>query len=334
MANTILVLGATGGIGGAVARAFLQRGWRVKALTRRPAGAAANFPDLKGVEWVEGDAMNRAAVMCHAAGAAFIFHGAHPANYANWEEWGVPMFQNSIAAAKESGARLILPGNVYNFGPDAGDFVGETVPQNPLTVKGAIRVRMERMLQEATRDGVRSLVVRAGDFIGASAPSSWFGTAMVKPGKPVRAITYPGRAEVGHGFAYLPDMAETIARLAEIDAQLAPFEIVHFGGHWFARGKDFTDAVGRAAGIEHIKVRRFPWFAIFLARPVWGLARGLWEMRYLWREPLRLDNRKLVALIGAEPHTPTDAMLRATLHGMGCLGAETTPPAIKQIAAA
>ncbi|HXE17619.1 MAG TPA: NAD(P)H-binding protein [Stellaceae bacterium] len=331
MTNTILVLGATGGIGGEVARAFLKRGWRVKALTRRPEQAAASRPDLTGVEWVDGDAMNAASVTCHAAGAQIIFHGAHPANYANWEEWGIPMFQNSMAAAKEAGARLILPGNIYNFGPDAGSFVAETAPQHPLTVKGAIRVRMERMLADASRDGVRSLVVRAADFIGPRSPSSWFGTAMVKPGKRVRAITYPGRADIGHGFAYLPDLAEAIARLAEIDGTLAPFEVVHFGGHWFDRGSDFIDAVGRAAGLDGIKVRRFPWFAIFLARPVWGLARGLWEMRYLWREPLRLDNAKLVSLIGPEPHTPTDAMLRATLQGMGCLPAREP---VRRLAAA
>ena len=142
---------------------------------------------------------------------------------------------------------------------------------------------------------------------------------MVKPGKPLRSITYPGLPDVGHGFAYLPDLAEAVARLAEIDDRLAPAETVHFGGQWFDRGSDFTAAVARAAGMPDLKVRRFPWFAIFLARPFWGLARGLWEMRYLWREPLRLDNRKLELLIGPEPHTPADTMLRDTLTGMGCL---------------
>jgi hypothetical protein len=39
----------------------------------------------------------------------------------------------------------------------------------------------------------------------------------------------------------------------------------------------------------------------------------------LWREPLRLDNRKLVSLIGPEPHTPVDEALRQTLSGLGCL---------------
>ena len=117
----------------------------------------------------------QAAVDVPCAGAQFIFHGAHPANYANWAEWGIPMLAHSIAAAKASGARLILPGNIYNFGPDAGDFVDETAPQHPLTEKGGIRVRMEAMLADASREGVRSLVVRANDFLGPHSPSSWFG---------------------------------------------------------------------------------------------------------------------------------------------------------------
>jgi nucleoside-diphosphate-sugar epimerase len=193
---------------------------------------------------------------------------------------------------------------------------------------------MEAMLAAASRDGVRSLVVRANDFLGPHSPSSWFGGAMVKPGRPLRAITYPGLPQVGHGFAYLPDLAEAVARLAEIDERLAPFETVHFGGHWFDRGRDFCAAVGQAADIADLPVRRFPWPAIWAARPFWGLARGLWEMRYLWREPLRLDNRKLVALIGPEPHTPTEEALRETLAGLGCLPAQKNAAPMKQIAAA
>jgi nucleoside-diphosphate-sugar epimerase len=321
MINKMLVLGATGGIGGEVTRAFLRRGCKVKALTRRPEVVAERFGRVPGLSWARGDAMNAADVLEAARDARFIFHGAHPANYAHWEEWGVPMLANSLAAAKATGARLILPGNIYNFGPDAGTFVDEAAPQNPLTEKGRIRVRMEEMLHEAAGDGVRSLVVRACDYLGPQSPSSWFTGAMVRPGKPLRTITYPGPRDVGHGFTYLPDLAEAVARLCDIDERLGAFEVVHFGGHWFARGADFCASIGRAAGIADLRVRRFPWFAIWLARPVWGLARGLWETRYLWREPLRLDNRKLVALIGPEPHTPIDEALHATLEAMGCLAA-------------
>jgi hypothetical protein len=43
------------------------------------------------------------------------------------------------------------------------------------------------------------------------------------------------------------------------------------------------------------------------------------EMRYSWRIPLRLDNAKLVSLIGQEPHMPIDEALRQTLLALGCI---------------
>lgn len=322
-----LVIGATGAIGGAVARALIGHGWRVKALTRR---LPADRPRDAGaaIEWIAGDAMTEADVLAAARGAQIIVHAANPPRYRNWRGLALPMLRHAIAAAKATGARLILPGNVYNFGPDAGAFVDETAPQHPRTRKGAIRVEMEEMLAAAARDGVRSLVVRAGDFFGAASGSSWFETALAKPGKPVGTIRYPGRPEVGHSWAYLPDLAEAIAQLAEREAQLAPFEIVHFGGHWLERGIEMAEALRRVAGREDRPIRRFPWFAVWLAAPFVPLMREVLEMRYLWQRPLRLDNRKLVRLLGSEPHTPLDAAVRQTLAAMGCLSAASAvaPP--------
>jgi hypothetical protein len=39
-------------------------------------------------------------------------------------------------------------------------------------------------------------------------------------------------------------------------------------------------------------------------------------MRYLWREDIRLDNSRLVAFLGAEPHTPLDVAVAETLRGV------------------
>jgi hypothetical protein len=36
----------------------------------------------------------------------------------------------------------------------------------------------------------------------------------------VRSVTYPGTREIGHAWAYLPDLAETIVRLAAIEQEL------------------------------------------------------------------------------------------------------------------
>jgi uncharacterized protein YbjT (DUF2867 family) len=52
---TVLVSGATGRQGGAVARLLLERGHRVRALTRRPASPAAEGLRALGAEIVKGD---------------------------------------------------------------------------------------------------------------------------------------------------------------------------------------------------------------------------------------------------------------------------------------
>jgi nucleoside-diphosphate-sugar epimerase len=315
-----LVIGATGGVGGATAKALLAHGWRVRALTRNLARAARDFAALGPVEWVPGDAMDRASVVAAGQGARLIIHGANPPGYRNWRGLALPMLENSIAAAKASGARLVLPGNVYNFGPDAFPVADEQSPQHPLTRKGKVRVEMEAMLRHAAAaDGVHSLIVRAGDYFGANAPSSWFENVLVKPGKPVGAVTYPGARDVGHCWAYLPDLGEAIAQLAALDDRLADCETVHFGGYWLERGDEIAQAVRRVVGRPDLPIRALPWPAIYLAAPFVTMLREMLEMRYLWRKPLRLDNRKLIGLLGAEPHRPLDEAIRRTLIGLGCL---------------
>ncbi|WP_228277623.1 hypothetical protein, partial [Acinetobacter baumannii] len=84
------------------------------------------------------------------------------------------MLDNTIAAAKRVGARLLLPGTVYNFGPDAFPVLGEDSPQHPVTRKGRLRVMMEQRLKDASASGLDVLIVRAGDFFGPKAANNWF----------------------------------------------------------------------------------------------------------------------------------------------------------------
>jgi nucleoside-diphosphate-sugar epimerase len=167
------------------------------------------------------------------------------------------------------------------------------------------------------------LIVRAGDFFGPRGGSSWLSQGMIRPGAPVRAIREPVIRGAGHAWAYLPDVAETMAALMDREAELEDFAVFHFGGHWFDDGRDFAKAVARVAGDPRIPIRAFPWWAVVALSPVVPLVREMAEMRYLWKEPIRLDNRRLRALLGREPHTPLDEALAETLDGLGCLA----PPA-------
>jgi nucleoside-diphosphate-sugar epimerase len=314
-----LVIGATGGIGGEMARLLLRRGWQVRALTRRLPPPTRPQGDLAGIDWVTGDAMIAADVLAAAAGCQLIVHGANPPGYRDWENLARPMLQNSIDAAKAHDARLLFPGTVYNFGPDAMPDLTEHSPQHPLTRKGKIRVAMEQMLKDAAAQGVRSLIVRAGDFFGPRAGNNWFSQCLVKPGKPVRSVTYPGDLASGHAWAHLPDLAETMMQLVEREADLATCDVFHFAGHWLARGDAMTAAIRQATRDVGIKHRRFFWPAIYLAAPVNTFCREVLEMRYLWQREVRLDNSKLQRFLGTEPHTPLTDAVRQSLIGLGAV---------------
>jgi uncharacterized protein YbjT (DUF2867 family) len=62
MERLILVCGATGKQGGAVARSLLERGFRVRALTRDPQKPEAQALAEQGAEIVQGDMEDRSAV--------------------------------------------------------------------------------------------------------------------------------------------------------------------------------------------------------------------------------------------------------------------------------
>ncbi len=316
--KTALVLGATGGIGGEVARLLVARGWRVKALHRAPQTAARNGD---GMQWLRGDAMLQDDVLAAAAGVQLIVHAVNPAGYRNWGQLVLPMIDNSIRAARASGARILLPGTVYNFGPDALPNLREDSPQRPITRKGKIRAEMEARLQAAAADGVRTLVVRAGDFFGPRAANNWFSQGLVKPGQPVAGISYPGRPGIGHQWAYLPDVAETMVRLIEREAELPAFASYHMAGHWDGNGQQMVAAIGHAAGKPELKASAFPWWLATLASPFVTVFRELREMRYLWEQPVRMSNQRLLKVLGSEPHTPLDIAVRTTLDGLGCLPA-------------
>lgn len=314
-----LVIGATGGAGGEIAAALLCRGWLVRGLVRDAAR-----PELAaGIEWIAGDAMSATDVTAAARGADVIVHAVNPPGYRNWKQLVLPMLDNTIAAAQAAGARIVLPGTVYNYGPGALPLLGETSPQQPLTRKGAIRVEMEHRLHTAAMGGLRVLILRCGDFFGPHAGNNWF-AALVKPGQPVRSMSYPGARELRHAWAYLPDVGETVARLLERENELAVFERFHFGGHW-VDGDSMAGAIRRVVDNPKLPVRAFPWWLATLASPFVTLFRELREMRYLWQQPLQLDNHKLVKLLGSEPHTELDQAIETTLRGLRCLPSADAP---------
>jgi|SRR5580658_551267 nucleoside-diphosphate-sugar epimerase len=321
--SSVLVLGAAGGVGGEVARQLRDAGWDVRALQR---GASPAVEHRDRMTWIRGDALNAHDVLAAATGCSVIVHAVNPPGYRRWSELVLPMLDNTIAAASATGATIVLPGTVYNFGPDAFPVLTEQSPQHPVTRKGAIRVEMERRLLAASNSGARVLIVRAGDFFGPKAGNNWFAQGLIKPGKSVAAVSNPGRPGVGHQWSYLPDVARTMVELLARRESLAPFATFHMDGHWDADGSQLVEAIRRVVARRTGRKPRlaaFPWWLLTLVSPFVVTFREMREMRYLWREPLRMDNARLTSILGQEPHTPLDEAVEATLAGLGCFAGLT-----------
>ncbi len=308
-ARSILILGATGGIGGAVARTMLQRGWTVRALVRNPDAARRAWSAPAGLQWVQGDALVADDVLRAAQGTSVILHAVNPPGYRNWGQLVLPMLDNTIAAARATKARVVLPGTIYNYAVAETPLIAETTPQRAGGAKGLIRVEMERKLAAAAPE-VKSLIVRAGDFFGPGVAQSWFAQALAKP--PLARMLNPGKPGIGHSWAYVPDLAETMARLMETP-DLAPAEQVQFEGVWDADGTGMAQAIRRVVGKPALPLKPFPWWLMRLLAPFGGFPSEVMEVLPLWRHPVRLDNRRLVSLLGAEPRTPIDTAVAAAL---------------------
>lgn len=317
--RTALVLGASGGIGGELARQLRDAGWTVKALKR---GLATAHETRDGLHWLRGDALNAADVARAAQHCSVVVHAVNPPGYRDWQRLVLPMLDNSIAAAQAQRATLVLPGTVYNFGPDAFHTpLHEDAPQRPVTRKGAIRVEMEARLHRASTAGAQVIIVRAGDFFGPRAGNNWFSQGLIKPGKPITTISNPAAPGVGHQWAYLPDVARTMVELLARRDTLPAFAAFHMAGHWDATGRDMAEAIQRVAARHGRppRIAALPWWLLKLASPFVPTLREMQEMRYLWQQPVRMDNATLVATLGREPHTPLDAAVEASLRGLGCL---------------
>ncbi len=287
MENSVLILGGSGKFGGHCARAFAASGWDVKVFQR----GKENMIDA-------------------AQGVDVIVNGLNPPNYENWDTALPAITKEVIAAAKSSGATILQPGNVYNFGGTAGVW-SESTPQSAQTVKGQIRINIEAMQRDAAENAdVQTIILRAGDFIDDTNSGNWFDITIAAKLEKGR-FNYPGNADITHAWAYLPDMARAAVLLAEKRAELSMFEDVPFGGYTLT-GRQIMNHFSATIG-RNLTLKGFPWPIMRIGSPFWRLARELLEMRYLWDTEHALDNSRFEQLLPDFQPTPVATALRESI---------------------
>ena len=296
--KTALVMGITGSFGGHVAQELARQGWTIRAVMRNPASMPAQ---CSNVQVFKGDAGDINSIRAAAQGADLIVYGVNPC-YDQWATTVVPWLDNTATVAEQLGLTVVFPGNVYIFNPADGPELDENAPAHPVTGKGMLRQAMENRLREAAQRGARVIIVRAGDFIAAGAKSSWL-QSLIKRTKHGYVLTATGARDLTHTWAYLPDLARTVAQLVESRATLPPFSVFHFRGYRVSFA-DIAEAIRVASG-QPVVMKALPWWLMRLAIPFSAFVRSLFEMRYLWKCEINLSDAKLRAVVSEHlPHTP------------------------------
>ena len=298
MSDTVLILGATGRFGRHSAQAFKAAGWTVRTFNRKT------------------DTLAKAA-----QGADVIVNAWNPA-YPDWAAQVPQLHARGKGKSNFPGATVVVPGNVYVYGPENGAIWGADTPHKATNPLGKIRIDMERAYRES---GVRTITLRAGDFIDTEVSGNWFDAIMTKAiAKGV--FTYPGNPDIPHAWGYLPDVTRAAVLLSEMRNHLNTFEDVSFSGYTLT-GTEMAQAIENVTGTP-ICLKPMNWLPLRLAAPFWKMGRCLLEMRYLWNTPHQLSDTRFAALL-PEFHTTPVASVMASALGQG--GKVQDPPMSRSI---
>ena len=290
--ETVLVTGAAGFVGAAVARALLSAGYQVRAVVR----ASSPRDNLLGIEAeiVTADLMNGAAVGAACVGMDAVMHVA--ADYRLWAPDPEEIVRNNVAqttnimrAALAAGVpRVVHTSSVATLGLDRLP-ADETDPLTPELAIGAYKrskVVTERLVEAMVCDrGLPAVIVN---------PSTPIGPRDVRP-------TPTGRIIVEAATGRMPAFVETGLNLVHVDdvarGHVLAMEKGAVGQRYILGGQDVT-LRQMLADIAALSGRKAPTIAL--------------PRRALF--PLAWGAEAMARLTGREPFVTVDALRMAGHH--------------------
>ncbi|MCG8402308.1 MAG: NAD-dependent epimerase/dehydratase family protein, partial [Firmicutes bacterium] len=206
----VLVTGATGFVGSAVARAAHKRGHEVRVLARA-GGDRRNLLGLD-VEIVEGDLNDVASLNKACSGCGGLFHVA--ADYRLWTRDVEKMLRTNVdgtldllkSAMDKGVSRIVYTSSVATLGLNAdGEPANEDTPVSLSDMIGPYK-RSKFLAEEA----VRKLVTETGAPVVIVNPSAPIGPRDIKP-------TPTGRMVVEAGSGKMPAYVDTGLNVVHVD---------------------------------------------------------------------------------------------------------------------
>jgi nucleoside-diphosphate-sugar epimerase len=302
MSELHVVLGAGGGIGGALVEELVAQGRKVRGVTRRPIAAPG------GVETMTTDVSTPEGVAQAVEGAAVVYHAVQPP-YTDWSPF--PALTRTIAqAAGAEGAKLVLADNLYMYGPVDGP-LREDSPTRPNSRKGTIRLTMADALLEMHRGGTLQVTIgRASDYYGPGGQNSAIGEPLFGPAIQGKKSRWLGDPDVPHTEHYLPDIARGLIVLGTRDE--ADGEVWHLPAAPPMTGRAFVELVYRTAG-HPVAFTPTSRGMVRLAGVFVPIVRATHEVMYQWDGPFTIDASRFLSAFGPFEPTAHEEAVAATV---------------------
>jgi nucleoside-diphosphate-sugar epimerase len=322
----VLVTGATGKVGHAIASALLDRGDRVRAVVRDPKRAASIIP--AGVEPLPGDATDADSLAAAVEGCELVFNAmGMPEQWVKDE--GIFDRVNAVgsgalaAAAKRAGVRRFVHTSTHDvFHADSGQRFDETMLAD--YPKGTAYEHSKQHAEElvlAERDGMEVVILNpAGVYGPTPAPTPSFENGLFEP---VVRKRLPAVPPGGTGYAYVEGVAAGHLLAAENAADGERYILAD----GYASFREIAEAVKEVAGRGRVP----PVMPIPVARAIAAAGEGV--SRLIRRPPLLPRGQLTYFLWQAHPDsskaqrelgwqtTPLADGVRKTLNAMGLLEA-------------
>ena len=258
----VLVTGATGLIGGAVARRLASAGHGVLGLARSEASAAKLAG--QGYTAVHGDLADAATIAEAARGADAVVHAASPGdrNTAAYDEAATRAI---IDALRGTAKRFVYTSGCLVYGATGDTPATEDSPLHPIDLV-RFRQALEGEILGAAADGVHPIVIRPGWVYGDRG-----GTAMMMVGS---AKEHGAARYVGDGRnRWTTVHADDLADLYRLALEKAPPASIFNGVHGAAIPLiDIARAASEGAGAEG---RVADWALDDARQALWGFADAI-----------------------------------------------------------
>jgi nucleoside-diphosphate-sugar epimerase len=320
----VLVTGATGKVGNAIASALLDRGEAVRALVRDPQRAASVLP--AGIEPIRGDVTDAESLATATEGCELVFNSmGMPEQWvkdeAIFDQVNAIGSQQVAIAAQRSGVRRFIHTSTHDvFHAGSGERFDETTLAD--YPKGTAYERSKQHAEElvlAERDGMEVVILNPSGVYGPTpSPTPSFENGLFEP---VVRKRLPAVPPGGTGYAFVEGVAAGHLLAAEkgIDGER------YILADGYASFRDLAECVKRVAGRGRIP----PTMPIPVAKAIASVGAGV--SRVIRRPPLLPKGQLIYFLWQGRPDstkaqrelgwttTTLDEGVRKTLNGLGLL---------------